>query len=511
MRWRRVAFVALFPLMAVQAAHSQNSTPQPTCEVACRVNPFTAPASCNCSAPGGKAGVPAPTAPSPQAPVPPASSPQPAPTAPGVPSCEVACRVNPFTAPAGCGCNAPTAGGGGGGGPAPGASSSPAPVAGASALTPGLRSWAGQPGATVRNSFGPDASDCRGACGPGCASTQGCESGARYECVGADRLLRIQTYACGTHQGCRLHDDCLDRCHQANAQGVDCEATCHLEAVKEYGVENALSWLRGGGPYDTERIFFEYTRSAPGMPEPFYRCGEGARLECGGGAARCLTSSGVEMEPVFDAFPAGGGSIGVSAFRSGRLCEQTPGGSSVCEQMVDIRVTGADSCAQGAGSARCTRFGFEFDYKNANPAVPLVCSASSRGSGDFASFAVAQALSPVVSGGRGTDLGATLGGLQDALRSGRSLEDILSGVSVTPLDASGKPVESARVGASPAPAVAPPTPSRVAFAAASGRLVVPMYELHAPARSGQVVEREIECSYNGTPVLETRFRLRFDN
>jgi hypothetical protein len=36
-----------------------------------------------------------------------------------------------------------------------------------------------------------------------------------------------------------------------------------------------------------------------------------------------------------------------------------------------------------------------------------------------------------------------------------------------------------------------------------------MYELHDPARSGQVLERNVECSYNGTPVLETRFRLTY--
>ena len=519
MRWRLAALIAFLPLIAGHVSAAQNSAPQPTCEVACRVNPFTAPAGCDCNAPAGERVAESPADPVPQKePAPPAvtqPADQPAPAAPRVPSCELACRVNPFTAPAGCACNAGGGGAAAGGGtPAPDASSAPAPatVAADAAPMPVLREWSAQPGQTVRNSFGPAGSDCRGACGPGCASVQSCEGGARYECLDADRLRRIETYACGTHQGCRIHDDCLDRCAQANAQGVDCEAVCHLEAVKEYGTTNAMSWLQGGGPYDTEPIFFEYTRSAPGAPEPFYRCAEGTRRECGGAAARCLTAAGVGVEPIFDGFPVAGlETLTVSGFRSGRLCEQEPGGSRICEQTIEIQVTGTDACAQGSGSARCTRFGFEFDYQRADPAVPLVCSASSRGgSADFASFAMAQALSPVVSQESGTDVGAAIASLQDALRSGRSLESVLSGISIAPLDEKGRPVESERVGASGAPAAAPPTPRQVAFEAASGRLVVPLYELHNPSRSGQVVDRKVECSYGGAPVLEARFRLHYD-
>jgi hypothetical protein len=181
----------------------------------------------------------------------------------------------------------------------------------------------------------------------------------------------------------------------------------------------------------------------------------------------------------------------------------------VCEQTVDIEVTGMESCTQNSASTRCTTFGFEFEYAGADPSVPLVCSASSRGSGDFVSMAVAQALSPVASQQPGSDLGAALSGLQDALRSGRSLDDILSGVSVAPLDSDGAAIESARVGGRAAPASLPPTPSRVTFQSASGRLVVPMYALHAAARSGQVVERKVACTYRDTPVIETRFRLHF--
>jgi hypothetical protein len=102
-------------------------------------------------------------------------------------------------------------------------------------------------------------------------------------------------------------------------------------------------------------------------------------------------------------------------------------------------------------------------------------------------------------------------GLQEVFRSGGSLNEILSGISIAPLDDNGRPVESARVGGSPAPAAASAIPSRVALEAASGHLVVPMYEIHDPSRSGEVVEREVECSYSGVPVLDTRFRLHFAN
>jgi hypothetical protein len=285
---------------------------------------------------------------------------------------------------------------------------------------------------------------------------------------------------------------------------------CHLEAVQAYGMENGVSWVQGGGPYDPQPTFFEYTQGAPGAPEPYYRCAEGTLRECGSAAARCLTTAGAEVEPVFDAFPAtGSDAFGLSGFRSGPLCEQGPAGTAVCEQAVDIQVTGRDACAQGTGSADCARFGLEFDYEGANPAVPLVCSASSRGgSADLVGGMVAQGLSAVAPQQGGSDFGAAFGGLRDALQSGRSLNDVLSGVTMAPQDENGRPIESQRVGASRVVAV-PATPSRVVFPAERGHLVVPMYELRDASRAGQVVMREVTCSYNGAPVLETRFRLHF--
>jgi hypothetical protein len=36
--------------------------------------------------------------------------------------------------------------------------------------------------------------------------------------------------------------------------------TCNTEIMDRYGLENATSWLKGGGPFDATPISFEYTR-----------------------------------------------------------------------------------------------------------------------------------------------------------------------------------------------------------------------------------------------------------
>ena len=75
-----------------------------------------------------------------------------------------------------------------------------------------LAQWSAQPGETKRNAFGPLRGDktkvCRGACGAGCPDT--CTEDVSYECIDSTRLRRVETYECGTHRGCREHDDCLD-------------------------------------------------------------------------------------------------------------------------------------------------------------------------------------------------------------------------------------------------------------------------------------------------------------
>lgn len=372
-----------------------------------------------------------------------------------------------------------------------------------SLLYPALASaqWAASPGETVRNSFGPMrgemASRCRGACGPGCPSA--CEQQVTFECLDSERLLRVDTYICETHQGCRDHDDCLDRCTRDRAAGFDCDTYCHTEAVNAYGFPHATSWASGGGPFDGPPIIFEYTRHTPAAPEPAFRCPDDAQLQCSGGMGQCLAVSGASVDPLFDSYPsAGPGAMRISGFRAGPLC-----GDSVCEQSTLIRVTGRDSCERG----RCTRYGVEFDYANADPAAPLECGSDTEGGGDFVGDLLKMAAEsvPEVKDDTGNDGMAQLMGMfQQVLKSADSPEDVR--ISMTPLDEHGNPIESQRVGTEwTGPASVPET---VAVPAASGRLVVPMYQLVDIENKAPRV-RNIRCSHKGLPVLEVAFQLQF--
>jgi hypothetical protein len=347
--------------------------------------------------------------------------------------------------------------------------------------------WARQPGERVRNAFGPTGGVCRGACGMGCPSSS-CAPITSFECAAPDRLRRVRTYDCGTHQGCRAHDDCLDRCRQRQEQGFDCDAQCHTEAVKQYGVETATAWGLGAGPVDSQRITFEYTRDAPDIPEPLFRCPTGTRLSCGGTAGRCLTDAGTEAAPVFAAYDGNPGGMRVSAFQSGRVCRDDDK-SRVCEQAIDINVTGDR-----------TWYGFEFDYANANPAAPLRCFATGA-EDDFMGKVIGSAIT-LMPADDTTELGKLLGRMQTELGRGASLTDLLSGVKVR---SAGQPPPVVE----PAAPAAPGVPGSVPVPAASGHLVVPMFELSQGAPPGSTLLREVRCSHNGSPVLETTFRLHF--
>jgi len=366
--------------------------------------------------------------------------------------------------------------------------------------------WSADPGATVRDAFGPQAgikaNQCRGACGGGCPKS--CDKAVSYECTDGSRLRQVVTYECGTHQGCRVHDDCLDACLQSGAQGGNCQQQCDADVMQRFGFESATSWLMGGGPYDGQ-ISFEYTRDAPNALEPAYRCPDGASRQCGGSAA--CTASGKRVDPVFDAYPAAGANaMRVSAFRSGLVC-----GDSVCQQATDIQIYGEDSCAGGD----CTRFGMEFDYRNADPSAPLDCTTStSGGDGDFVGDLLKQggdamtsrnSSDPQSQDGQGQDgMAELLGMFGKVLASGDSPEDV--NVSMAPLDEDGNPIESQRVGTGYGDAP-PPIPPRVDLPASSGHLFVPMYQLVDGVNSGEVKERRVRCTHKGNPVLETTFRL----
>lgn len=362
--------------------------------------------------------------------------------------------------------------------------------------------WAKQPGETARNHFGPamgvNPSMCRGACGLGCPGS--CKERVRYECLESERLLRVDTFICSTHQGCRDHDDCLDACAQKGDPSLDCDAYCHTDAVERFGLTNTTSWAVGGGPFDGPPIIFEYTRDTPDGFDAAFRCPDGSTLQCTSGKGRCLAADGTTAEPIFDSFPGtGSGAMQISALRSGQLC-----GDRVCEQATQIRVTGGDSCEQG----RCTRYGVEFDYENADPSIPLLCTGQVSDSGDFIGDMLKKGADsmPQMGDGTGEDgMSELLGMFQKVLQSADTPEDVQ--ISMAPLDENGNPIESQRVG--PAPRSGPASvPRSVEIPGSSGHLLVPMYQL-ADVGSRDPRLREVRCTHKGLPVLEVAFRLQF--
>ncbi len=365
--------------------------------------------------------------------------------------------------------------------------------------------WSAEPGATVRNAFGPQAggqaNQCRGARGAGCPSS--CSKTIAYECADSSQLRRVIIYDCGTHPACRVHDDCLDSCLQSNGGG-DCASRCDEQVIEQNGFQSAFSWLDGGGPYDG-RVRYEYTQDAPSAQEAAFRCPDGASRQCGASVG-CTAANGARVEPVFAAYsdPADG-AMRVSAFRAGPAC-----GDRVCEQSADIRVTGADTCA----GSRCTRFGMEFDYENADSSAPLECTPStSGGDDDFIGGLLKKGADATQSRNgdvpvdpQGEDGMAELMNLfGKVLASADSPEDV--DISMAPLGPDGKPIESQRVGSTPAGSL-PSTPRSISLPASSGHLFVPMYQLSDGMQPGQTKERRIRCTHKGAPVLDTVFRLQ---
>ncbi len=374
------------------------------------------------------------------------------------------------------------------------------------AAAPVAAQWTAEPGATVRNAFGPQsghkANQCRGACGAGCPRS--CAKAVSYECMDSPRLRRIVTYECGTHQGCRVHDDCLDKCMQSGDQGGDCSSQCDIEIMNRFGFDRAGSWLVGNGPFDG-RISFEYTHDVPDALEPAFRCPDGASRQCSGRTG-CV-ADGAWVEPVFDSYPgAGAGAMRISVFRAGLAC-----GDRVCAQSADIRVTGADACPGGS----CTRFGMEFNYHNADPSAPLECTPStSGGDGDFVGDLLKLGADATESRGTAPDpkskdgMEALMGLFTQVLTSADSPEDV--DISMVPLDEQGNPIESQRVGTRPSDGL-PPIPRSIDLPSSNGRLFVPMYQRVDGLKPGQVMERRIRCTHKGAPVLDTTFRLMSDN
>jgi len=101
-------------------------------------------------------------------------------------------------------------------------------------------------------------STCRGACGSGCPDT--CQ--ARPDIIRClpdpndENAHVFVNYAdvieCGTHLGCRMHDDCFDECYDKYGEEsviAPCHDACSAFIAARFGPKSA-SWALGYGPYD---------------------------------------------------------------------------------------------------------------------------------------------------------------------------------------------------------------------------------------------------------------------
>ncbi len=125
------------------------------------------------------------------------------------------------------------------------------------------------PGAPINPGI-PSGAQCRGACGGDCPASctpaptlNVCEDDADL-CEHVDCAYMGVT--CGTHMGCRVHDDCYDACAAAGASWT-CWRQCDLDCLNTYGLPCG-SWARGGGPYDGTLTFYgppAVTGPSPGL------------------------------------------------------------------------------------------------------------------------------------------------------------------------------------------------------------------------------------------------------
>ncbi|MCK4392452.1 hypothetical protein KAX17_06065 [Candidatus Bipolaricaulota bacterium] len=109
---------------------------------------------------------------------------------------------------------------------------------------------------------------CRGACGSDCPDT--CEPQGDMVLHERDlyndglyyRITYPGVIRCGTHEGCRWHDACFDRCVEEydetgdyDAYVGDCHTRCNLQVAADHGATQGLKWAAGDGPYDGYLLF----------------------------------------------------------------------------------------------------------------------------------------------------------------------------------------------------------------------------------------------------------------
>lgn len=107
---------------------------------------------------------------------------------------------------------------------------------------------------------------CRGACGADC-DPDDCTPTPIFECEeqGGESTTIVfggVSQSCGTAEGCRAHDDCVDTCNQVEGCGTwaaaRCRRACDLEDVATWGAETSGLWATGHGPKDPAPLLFRY-------------------------------------------------------------------------------------------------------------------------------------------------------------------------------------------------------------------------------------------------------------
>lgn len=123
---------------------------------------------------------------------------------------------------------------------------------------------------------GAGASGCRHACGAGCPNT--CETLGTYREVmqidGCSVLVEFpNAIKCGTHEGCRWHDDCFDSCRQSGERGQfdmflgPCHNQCSNEAFQRWPAYTPR-WMLGFGPYQGYLYFSDQPIVRAVVPQP---------------------------------------------------------------------------------------------------------------------------------------------------------------------------------------------------------------------------------------------------
>jgi len=125
----------------------------------------------------------------------------------------------------------------------------------------------------LRNPHIPSGSECRGACGANCPPTctpvpdvtvcvPDATGGCHYTCTYTGVL------DCGSHRGCRDHDDCYDAVAAAGETSIygPLHRGCDMTCIDHFSLRQCNTWRTGGGPFDRRMRFSNAPTSAGPLP-----------------------------------------------------------------------------------------------------------------------------------------------------------------------------------------------------------------------------------------------------